>query len=82
MKTSDGGLIVDKICTGKPNPNILNIIRNEHNIPLDDLSKIIMIGDNPETDIALGNNCGIDSCLVFTGVCKDYIEAENWEKRS
>jgi ribonucleotide monophosphatase NagD (HAD superfamily) len=32
---------------------------------------MVVIGDFPETDIALGNNCGISSCLVFTGVCKD-----------
>jgi ribonucleotide monophosphatase NagD (HAD superfamily) len=27
-----------------------------------------MIGDNPETDIQFGENCGIDTILVTTGV--------------
>jgi len=27
-----------------------------------------MIGDRPDTDIALGHNAGIASCLVLTGV--------------
>lgn len=31
-------------------------------------NKVIMIGDNTETDIKFANNCGIDSILVFTGV--------------
>ena len=30
-----------------------------------------MIGDNPGTDIAMGNNAGIDTCLVLTGVVKN-----------
>lgn len=27
-----------------------------------------MIGDNPETDMEFGQNCGIDTILVTTGV--------------
>lgn len=29
---------------------------------------MIVIGDRPDTDILMGNNAGIASCLVFTGV--------------
>lgn len=41
-----------------------------------------MIGDNVETDIALGNNARIDTLLVLTGVTKDYKEAREWAERS
>jgi ribonucleotide monophosphatase NagD (HAD superfamily) len=37
-----------------------------HNI--EDKSRIVMIGDNPETDIEFGHNSGIDTILVTTGV--------------
>jgi ribonucleotide monophosphatase NagD (HAD superfamily) len=30
-----------------------------------------MIGDRPNTDIALANNAGIASCLVMTGIVKN-----------
>ena len=40
-----------------------------------------MIGDNPSTDIALANNCGIDSCLVLTGIVKNIEEMEEWRKK-
>jgi len=63
----NGGLICEKTCIGKPSSAILDIIRSEHSIPSSELDKIVMIGDNTETDIAFANNCGIDSCLVLTG---------------
>jgi ribonucleotide monophosphatase NagD (HAD superfamily) len=36
---------------------------------------MVMVGDNCQTDIALGNNAGISSCLVMTGVVKDENQA-------
>ena len=40
-----------------------------------------MIGDRADTDIALGNNAGIDSCLVLTGVTRNEDEAKEWIER-
>ena len=69
LKRPDGeGLICDKINTGKPNKAIIDLIRGQHDIPESELSKFVMIGDRPDTDIALGNNSGIASCLVLSGV--------------
>ena len=62
------GLICDKIVTGKPNKAIVDLIRGQHGIPESTLSRMIMIGDRCDTDVALGNNAGIASCLVLTGV--------------
>lgn len=78
---SGEGLICEKVCTGKPNPAIVDIIRKHHNIPESDLTKMVMIGDNCQTDIALGNNAGISSCLVMTGVVKNEDQAYQWAKQ-
>ena len=38
-----------------------------------------MIGDRPNTDIAYGKAGGIDTCLVMTGVVKNFEDFEsNW----
>ena len=60
---------------GKPNPDIIDIIRKDHDIPDSELDKFLMIGDNPTTDIALANNAGIDSLMVLSGVVKNEEEA-------
>lgn len=75
-------LICDKINAGKPNPEIINLIRGQHNIPDSDLSKMIMIGDRCDTDVALGNNAGIASCLVFSGVVRNEEELTAYAKQS
>ena len=81
LKKEDGeGLICEKILTGKPNPGLVDIIRKDHGIDESELSKFVMIGDNPQTDIALGNNAGIDTCLTMTGVVQNMTDAENWIK--
>jgi len=50
---------------GKPSEFMFNEIRNRLQfIP----SKTILIGDRLETDITMGNNFGIDTALVLTGV--------------
>ena len=37
-----------------------------------------MIGDRPNTDIALANNAGIASCLVMTGIVKNEQDLQDW----
>ena len=72
------GLICEKIVTGKPNPDIIDLIRGQHGIDELEKSRMLMIGDRPDTDIMLGNNAGIDSCLVLSGVVTSQEEAEEW----
>ena len=67
LKDSSGEMICPKICPGKPNRAALELIMKDHGIDESMKSQILMIGDNPQTDIAFANNSGIDSCLVLTG---------------
>jgi len=63
---------------GKPNPFAVDLLMQEHGIK--DKSKMIMVGDRPNTDITFGANAGIDTCLVFTGVVRDEEDfLKNWE---
>ena len=50
---------------GKPSVFMFEEIKRRLKV---DLKKVLLIGDRLETDIALGNNFGIDSALVSTGV--------------
>ena len=50
---------------GKPSVFMFEEIKKRLKV---DLKKVLLIGDRLETDIALGNNFGIDSALVSTGV--------------
>jgi HAD superfamily hydrolase (TIGR01450 family) len=50
---------------GKPSQFMFEEIKKRIKV---DLNKTLLIGDRLETDIALGNNFGIDSALVSTGV--------------
>jgi ribonucleotide monophosphatase NagD (HAD superfamily) len=63
---------------GKPNTYAIELIMKENNIT--DKSRMIMIGDRPDTDILMANNAGIASCLVFTGVVKTEDEVDWWVK--
>ena len=82
LKSADGtGLICEKVVVGKPNPAIVDLIRAQNNITCD-RSKMVMIGDRPNTDISLGNLAGIDSVLVLTGVVTKESEVDSWVSQS
>ncbi|AOL17057.1 HAD family hydrolase [Sulfolobus sp. A20] len=51
---------------GKPNPWIIEIAMKFSNIK--QLSKVLVVGDQLETDIQMGNNIGADTVLVLTGI--------------
>mgnify|MGYP002633982488 CR=1 FL=1 len=51
---------------GKPSTFAFELIKREHG--LKDDGKFLMTGDNLETDIKLGQNSGIDTLLVLSGV--------------
>ncbi|ADU61660.1 MAG: HAD-IIA family hydrolase [Pseudodesulfovibrio sp.] len=53
------------LSTGKPNPYVLSVIREDHSVPLE---RIVMVGDRLTTDIALGVYGSISTALVFSGV--------------
>lgn len=44
-----------------------------------DLKNCLIVGDRLETDIAMGNNFGIDTALVYTGVTKKINENTNYK---
>ena len=56
---------VEPIVLGKPGLAILHQVEMETGI---ERSGMLMIGDRPQTDIALATNAGIPSMLVLTGV--------------
>ena len=56
---------VKPLVMGKPNRHSIDLIAEHHSI---DKSRCIMIGDRIDTDILVGKNAGVDTCLVFTGV--------------
>ena len=82
LRNADGTLLCPKVMTGKPNKQIVDLIMSQHSIGEDERSKILMIGDNPETDIALGNNAGIDTCLVLSGCVSSHEQAQQYSKHS
>ena len=79
-KPGSDELICEKVVVGKPNPNIIDLIMKQHGIDQSEKPNMLMIGDNPATDIALGKNAGIDTCLVLSGVVKSEKEAHEWIK--
>ena len=62
---------------GKPNPFMIDLIKEEHSIVAG--SRSVMIGDRPNTDIMFGKEAGIDQCLVLSGVVLSVEDFEtNW----
>ena len=64
------------IILGKPNKFVFEAIKSVHR----DIQaeRTIMIGDNPETDIFLGNQCGLKTLMVGTGV-GSFLDVCTWE---
>ncbi|CAH7674312.1 4-nitrophenylphosphatase [Phakopsora pachyrhizi] len=56
---------IDPVVVGKPNKPMLDCIMEKHNL---NKAKTCMIGDRLDTDIAFGNNGGLSTLLVLTGV--------------
>ncbi len=50
---------------GKPQPNMVYLAEQILKIPKD---QMILIGDNPDTDILCGINAGIATALILTGI--------------
>ena len=52
-------------CLGKPNPKMVELIRDRDKI---DLSKSVIVGDKLESDILCAKRAGISSIMPLTGV--------------
>lgn len=53
---------------GKPDIMCFDMLREQHGLLDEPLSKFLFIGDNLSTDILFGNQCNIDTLLVLSGV--------------
>ncbi|EJD51795.1 p-nitrophenyl phosphatase [Auricularia subglabra TFB-10046 SS5] len=58
----------DPIAIGKPESTMLDCIKAKHDF---DPKRTIMVGDRLETDIEFGQNGGISTLLVLTGVAQE-----------
>lgn len=68
MKAIEAASGSQSILLGKPNKEVFDMIRKDHNLEDEPAEKFIMFGDKLDTDIAFGYNCGIDTVLVYSGV--------------
>lgn len=59
---------------GKPNKYAIDLIVEQHGI---DKKRCLMIGDRLDTDVLIGKNAEIDTCLVLSGVTNpEMLETE------
>eukprot|EP00002_Diphylleia_rotans_P001215 TRINITY_DN1067_c0_g1_i2.p1 TRINITY_DN1067_c0_g1~~TRINITY_DN1067_c0_g1_i2.p1 ORF type:complete len:292 (-),score=69.07 TRINITY_DN1067_c0_g1_i2:191-1066(-) len=61
---------VEPVTTGKPEKWMLEALIEEHKL---DRSKMVMVGDRLDTDIAFGDRGGVTTLLVLTGVTTEDI---------
>ena len=59
------------VTCGKPNVLAFDVIMRDHNMAGVEKESVLMVGDNLETDIKFGNDIGIDTLLVMTGVTNE-----------
>ena len=74
IKCIESASLINAEYAGKPNPFIINFLINSLKL---DRSECLMIGDNLETDIAFGQNGGIDTLCVLTGVSTELMVKES-----
>ena len=53
---------------GKPDTWCFELMKKQHGLYDVDPSNFLMVGDNLSTDIVFGNQCGMDTLLVLSGV--------------
>jgi ribonucleotide monophosphatase NagD (HAD superfamily) len=58
---------------GKPSAYMFDEIKRKLSAHL---SSTLLVGDRLETDIAMGNNFGVDTALVSTGI-KNFLDGSN-----
>ena len=61
---------------GKPSKVPFDYVKRFHNL---DPQKVLMVGDRANTDILFGNNCGLHTLLVLTGVTS-LKEVTSWSE--
>ena len=62
---------------GKPNPYLIEMLLKETGISA---SETLVVGDRYETDIQSGNNAGVDTHLVLTGVSHEAPPGQSWSQ--
>lgn len=67
------------IVCGKPNGAMLKWIMQQRNMHMEDT---IVIGDRVDTDIEFAINAGVSSCLVLTGVAREFSPRASFMARS
>ncbi|XP_066154971.1 uncharacterized protein [Euwallacea fornicatus] len=60
---------------GKPSNVLAHFVHSKYNIS--DNSRVLMVGDNVETDIAFGALAGYKTCLVLSGIWTEEM-VNNW----
>ncbi|KAH9255748.1 hypothetical protein BASA81_006142 [Batrachochytrium salamandrivorans] len=70
---------VNHIVCGKPNPQVLQHIMHTRGM---EMGTTVVVGDRLDTDIAWANQAGVTSCLVLSGVAREFSTSAKFVKRS